>query len=88
MAATEQGYEDTLHDPARSTADLLRSNPSLEGRFTRASLAAYLPLFDEDGRVPLGTLRAARIEALSAWMLQSGLIHAPIAPARYGLHVG
>src|ERR1700686_4971478 len=88
VAATEQGYEDTLHDPARSTADLLRSNPSLEGRFTRASLAAYLPLFDEDGRVPLGTLRAARIEALSAWMVQSGLIHAPIAPARYGLHVG
>jgi ABC-type nitrate/sulfonate/bicarbonate transport system substrate-binding protein len=88
VAATEQGYEDTLHDPARSIEDLLRLNPGLEGKFTRASLAAYLPLFDEAGRVPMGTLRAARIEALSAWMLRNGLIHAPISPARYGLHSG
>jgi putative hydroxymethylpyrimidine transport system substrate-binding protein len=88
VAATKHGYEDTLHDPARSTAELLRSNPSLEGRFTRASLAAYLPLFDEGGRTPMGRLRVARLEALSAWMLRGGLIHAPIAPARYGLHVG
>jgi NitT/TauT family transport system substrate-binding protein/putative hydroxymethylpyrimidine transport system substrate-binding protein len=88
VAATTQGYEDTLHDPGRSTAELLRANPSLEGRFTRASLAAYLPLFNEGGRVPVGTLRAVRIEALSTWMLRGGLLHAPIAAARYGLHLG
>lgn len=83
VAATEQGYEDTLRDPARSLADLLAANPSIERAFARASLAAYLPLFDEGGKVPVGALRAARIEALSAWMLRNGLIHAPIAPARY-----
>jgi ABC-type nitrate/sulfonate/bicarbonate transport system substrate-binding protein len=88
VAATVQGYEDTLRDPAASLEDLLRSNPGLERRFTRASLAAYLPLFDEGGRVALGTLRAARIEAMSAWMLRNGLIHAPLTPARYGLGPG
>jgi putative hydroxymethylpyrimidine transport system substrate-binding protein len=84
VAATVQGYEDTLHDPARSLQDLLRLNPSLERAFTRASLAAYLPLFTDGGRVPFGTLQPARIAELSKWMLASRLIQAPIAPARYG----
>jgi len=84
VAATVAGYEDTLRDPARSLAELLRANPGLERKFTRASLAAYLPLFDEGGRVPFGTLRAARIEELSRWMLAHGLIGAPISAARYG----
>lgn len=88
VAATEQGYEDTLRDPKRSTEDLLRMNPGLERKFTSASLAAYLPLFEEGGKVPMGTLRAARIEALTAWMLRNGLIRAPISAARYGLDAG
>ncbi len=46
VAATAHGYEDTLADPARSLADLLRANPTLQPQFTRASLRAYLPLFD------------------------------------------
>ncbi len=84
VAATVEGYEDTLHDPARSLADLLRLNPGLERAFTRASLAAYLPLFTDGGRVPFGTLQTARIEELIRWMLANGLIGAPIAAARYG----
>ncbi|HEY7961503.1 MAG TPA: ABC transporter substrate-binding protein [Solirubrobacteraceae bacterium] len=87
VAATVHGYEDTLRDPRRSLADLLRLNPSLDRRFTAASLAVYLPLFDERGRVPFGTLRAARIAQLSRWMVQNRLIAAPIAPARYGTDV-
>jgi putative hydroxymethylpyrimidine transport system substrate-binding protein len=88
VAASEQGYEDTVRVPGRSTGDLLRLNPGLDRRFTRASMAAYLPLFNEGNRVPIGTLQPERIEALSAWMLRNGLIHAPIAPARYGLGPG
>jgi putative hydroxymethylpyrimidine transport system substrate-binding protein len=84
VAATVHGYEDTIRDPARSLEDLLRLNPSLERRFTAASLAVYVPLFSEGGRVPFGTLRAVRIEALSAWMVRNRLIAAPLTPARYG----
>jgi ABC-type nitrate/sulfonate/bicarbonate transport system substrate-binding protein len=84
VAATVHGYEDTLADPARSLGDLLRANPTLQRRFTAASLAVYVGLFDEGGRVPFGSLRAARIRALSEWMLQNGLLGAPIDPARYG----
>lgn len=36
------------------------------------------------GRVPFGTLQSRNIAATSAWMLASGLIGAPISPARYG----
>jgi putative hydroxymethylpyrimidine transport system substrate-binding protein len=83
LAATVHGYEDTLRDPARSLADLLRLNPSLPRALTAASLRAYLPLFDYGG-VPLGTLQPAHIEELSSWMLANRLIAAPIPFARYG----
>jgi putative hydroxymethylpyrimidine transport system substrate-binding protein len=83
-AATMRGYEDTLRDPARSLEDLLRANPSLPRALTAASLRAYLPLFDDRGAVPFGTLQPARIAELSGWMVRNGLIGAPIAPARYG----
>jgi putative hydroxymethylpyrimidine transport system substrate-binding protein len=88
VAATVQGYAATLREPAVSLADLLRSNPGLQRAFTRASLKAYLPLFNDGGRVPFGTLQPARIEELSRWMLASKLIAKPVAPARYGTFYG
>ena len=84
VAATARGYEDTLRSPARSLADLERLNPALPSQLTRASLNVYLPLFSGGGRIPFGTLQARNVAAMSAWMLQSGLIDAPVAPARYG----
>lgn len=84
VAATVHGYEDTLADPRRSLAELLRANPTLQAKFTRASLEAYLPLFDDGGAVPFGTLRPRNIAAMSRWMLATGLTHVPIAPVRYG----
>src|SRR5580692_8313589 len=53
--ATVRGYEDTLAHPGRSLADLLARNPSIEPKLARASLAAYLPVFDAGG-VAEGTL--------------------------------
>jgi putative hydroxymethylpyrimidine transport system substrate-binding protein len=98
VAATVQGYEDTLRDPARSLEDLLRLNPSLSRKLTGASLDVYLALFTgrsaggsstggsggNGGGVPFGTLQSANIAAMSAWMLQNHLIHAPITVERYG----
>jgi putative hydroxymethylpyrimidine transport system substrate-binding protein len=90
VAATVEGYEDTLRDPARSLEDLLRLNPSLPRGLTEASLDVYVPFFTGSGTagsgagVPFGTLQRANVAAMSAWMLQNHLIHAPISPARYG----
>ena len=89
VAATVRGYEDTLTDPARSLDELLQANPTLQRKFTSASLRAYLPLFavagaDGAGTVPFGTLRPANVRAMSDWMLANHLIAAPVAPARYG----
>jgi putative hydroxymethylpyrimidine transport system substrate-binding protein len=84
VAATVGGYEDTLRDPARSLADLLRLNPSLSRALTAASLKAYLPLFADGGAVPFGTLQPAHIAELSGWMAHNGLIGAPLTFARYG----
>ncbi len=83
VAATVHGYEDTLADPQRSLSELEAANPTLPHKLTAASLGVYLPLFRSAG-APFGTLQAANIEAMSRWMLSSGLIHAPIAPDRYG----
>jgi putative hydroxymethylpyrimidine transport system substrate-binding protein len=83
IAATIHGYEDTLRDPTRSLADLLRLNPALPRALTAASLRAYLPLFAAGG-VPFGRIQPARIAELSHWMLANRLIGAPIPFARYG----
>ncbi len=45
VAATVQGYQDTLANPTRSLNDLLKLNPALKKKFTQASLKAYMPLF-------------------------------------------
>jgi len=36
------------------------------------------------GGVPFGTLQSQNVAAMSAWMLENHLIHAPISPERYG----
>jgi putative hydroxymethylpyrimidine transport system substrate-binding protein len=88
LAATVHGYEDTLRDPARSLADLLRLNPSLPRALTAASLRAYLPLFAAPGVLAdhrsVGTIQPAHVAELSSWMLANHLIAAPIPFARYG----
>ena len=84
VAATVHGYEDTLRDPKRSLDELLAANPTLPRKLTQASLDVYLPLFADDRAVAFGTLQGANVAAMSKWMLGAGLIHAPIAPARYG----
>ncbi len=76
VSATVHGYEDTLRDPARSLAELLAANPGLGRAFTAASLAAYLPLFTDSGRVPFGTVRRRASLNCPAWMVRSGLIGA------------
>jgi ABC-type nitrate/sulfonate/bicarbonate transport system substrate-binding protein len=83
VAATVHGYEDTLRDPARSLADLLHANPALEPRLERASLAAYLPIFDPGG-VPDGTLVPAKLAGLSRWLVSHDLIKHPVTPQRFG----
>jgi putative hydroxymethylpyrimidine transport system substrate-binding protein len=82
VAATVHGYDDTISEPSRSLADLLRLNPGMPSKFTNASLHAYLPLFTADG-VPFGTLQASGITALSSWMVANHLIKSPITPARF-----
>jgi ABC-type nitrate/sulfonate/bicarbonate transport system substrate-binding protein len=83
VAATVHGYEDTLADPARSLADLLKANPAIEPKLARASLAAYLPIFDAGG-VADGTLVPGKIAALSRWLVAHKLIRARLSPSRFG----
>ena len=83
VRATVHGYEDTLRNPQRSLRALLAANPSIKPKPARASLAAYLPIFDAGG-VPDGTLVGPRIADLSAWLVRNRLIAKPVSVARYG----
>jgi ABC-type nitrate/sulfonate/bicarbonate transport system substrate-binding protein len=83
VRATVRGYEDTLRNPARSLRDLLRANPSLQRRLARASLAAYLPVFDAGG-VPYGTLVPRRVASLLRWLRAHGLLARPESVAQFG----
>ena len=83
VRATVHGYQDTLHDSARSLAALLARNPAIAPRLARASLAAYLPVFAAGG-VAYGTLVPSRIAALSDWLVRNHLIARAISVARFG----
>ncbi|HEX4109393.1 MAG TPA: ABC transporter substrate-binding protein [Solirubrobacteraceae bacterium] len=82
VAATVQGYEQTLRDPGAALDQLLRQNPTIERRLAAASLRDYLPLFAEGGAV--GELHPAALRALSSWLYAHHLIKAPIVPSRFG----
>lgn len=84
VAATVRGYQLTIREPRRSLADLLKINPEVQAKVATASLAAYLPLFTEDGKAAFGTLQPSHVQALSRWMTSHRLISAPISFARYG----
>jgi ABC-type nitrate/sulfonate/bicarbonate transport system substrate-binding protein len=83
VRATVHGYEDTLHDPDRSLDDLLKLNPSIERKLAKASLAAYLPIYDAGG-VAYGTLVPSKLAALSNWLLRNRLIAHAVSPQRFG----
>ncbi|MDW5598617.1 ABC transporter substrate-binding protein [Conexibacter stalactiti] len=82
-AATVQGYEDTIRDPATSLRDLLAENKELREDITSAQLDAYGPLFQGDA-ARFGTIDPAAVEALSTWMVDNGLAREPFTPEVYG----
>lgn len=83
VSATVHGYQDTLRDPQTSLNDLLRLNPGLPRNLTAASLKTYLGLF-ANGGTGFGRIDAGHVNAMSAWMVASGLIHTPVSAQRYG----
>lgn len=84
VAATVKGYRETIADPQHSLQDLLRADPQVQRPVAAASLWKYLPLFDEGGEVPFGTLQRGHVRAMSRWMLAHRLISHPIPFSRYG----
>ena len=82
VAATVRGYEDVIADPGSGADALLEANPAIDPEFAHASLRAYLPLLTAGDR-PFGTFDRHSIERMSDFMLDAGLIGAPIAPGRY-----
>lgn len=82
-AATVQGYEDTIRDPATSLRDLLAENSSLREDITSAQLDAYGPLFQGDA-ARFGTIDPRAVDDLSAWMVENRLASRPFTAAEYG----
>jgi NitT/TauT family transport system substrate-binding protein/putative hydroxymethylpyrimidine transport system substrate-binding protein len=82
-AATVEGYEDTIRDPATSLRDLLAENKELREEITSAQLDAYGPLFQGDA-ARFGTIDPRAVEDLSAWMVDNRLARAPITIEQYG----
>ena len=50
--------------------------------FSGGVIAYSASVIGAGGGVPFGTLQSPNVAAMSAWMLQSRLIHAPISPER------
>ena len=83
VAATVHGYEDTLRDPQRSLADLLHANSAIEPRLARASLRAYLPIFDSAACPHPCSFRASWPRS-ARWLAAHRLIARALSPGRFG----
>ncbi|MEI2702235.1 MAG: ABC transporter substrate-binding protein [Baekduia sp.] len=76
--ATVRGYEDVIERPEQGIAALLGENRELDRGLTRAQLRAYLPLFTAKAPA-FGFIRDREVADLSAFLVRSGLIDAPVA---------
>jgi NitT/TauT family transport system substrate-binding protein/putative hydroxymethylpyrimidine transport system substrate-binding protein len=79
LAATVQGYRDTLASPAKSLDALIAANRALDRGLAQAQLDQYLPLFAAGG--PVGRVPPAAIGQLTTFMTKEGLAKAPLRPA-------
>jgi putative hydroxymethylpyrimidine transport system substrate-binding protein len=80
--ATVRGYKQTLEDPDGCLDELLVENPGLDRGLQRAQLEAYEPLLQADAPT-YGVLREENIDALSAFLTETGLADQGIAFDRY-----
>lgn len=82
VAATAQGYRETLADPPAALRDLVAENRGLEGGLARRQLAAYLPLF-RSGDAPFGVISARGARSLVQFARASGLVPQPPSPGAF-----
>ena len=81
--ATARGYEDVLADPAAGADALLEANPAIDPEFAHAVAATRTCRYLTAGGRPFGSLDPASIAQMSGFMVDAGLIDAPIPPRRY-----
>jgi len=86
VAATIDGYNDTIKRPGAALDDLLAGAKGLKRPLAAAQLAAYGPLFQADAEA-FGPINADDIAGLSKFLVATKLIDAPIAPSRYATRV-
>lgn len=82
VEATVRGYRDALASPERAVDDLVREVQGVDRKFALAVFRAYRPFFGEGGR--FGRIAPGSIEALSGFMVATGLAERPISPRAFG----
>lgn len=80
--ATVRGYEEALADPGGCLDELLARNPGLDPALQQAQLDAYEPLLQADAPA-YGSFQQEDIEALSAFLVDTGLAGEEIEFDRY-----
>ncbi|HEY7256391.1 MAG TPA: ABC transporter substrate-binding protein [Solirubrobacterales bacterium] len=82
VSATIKGYEETFKTPDKSIEDLVDANPGINEELAKATLSAYMPLFEGEGEY--GEFETKNIEALSKFMVENELAKSGFTPERYG----
>jgi putative hydroxymethylpyrimidine transport system substrate-binding protein len=75
VQALARGYQSARRDPATAVDNLIRANPSLDRKFTLASVQATMPaFFPSDPKQPWGYQNPTEWNAYGQWMLTNHLI--------------
>lgn len=82
VEATVRGYRDALASPDRAVEDLAREVDGIDREFALAVFRAYRPWFGGAGR--FGRIAPGRIEALSDFMVSTGLAEVPVSSESFG----
>ncbi|KAB2840082.1 ABC transporter substrate-binding protein [bacterium] len=80
--ATIKGYDEVIEDPQLGIDALLAANPTIPADFAEAGLAAYEDLFVGDAD-SYGVFQTDKLEELSTFLVDNGLITQPIPADRY-----
>lgn len=78
LGAMRHGYDDVIADPAAGLDALKKASKDLDAAVERKGIELLIPVWTDQGTIPVGTQTAARWNAYGDWMKSQKLLDAKV----------